>query len=100
LARRLARQSQRASRDTLAFLADRVEGNLLAAQQEILKLALLAPAGELAQAEVESAVATVSRFDFDTLAEALYAGDAPRYARALAGMRGEGESAAGISWRL
>jgi DNA polymerase-3 subunit delta len=100
IARRLARQGQRAGAETLAFLAARVEGNLLAARQEILKLALLAPAGELAQAEVESAVASVARYDFETLAEALYAGDLPRYARALGGLQGEGESVAAITWRL
>ena len=100
IARRLARQNQRAGAETLAFLADRVEGNLLAAQQEILKLGLLAPAGELAAPEIESAVASVARYDFDMLAAALYAGDLPRYARALSGLKGEGESAAGIAWRL
>lgn len=100
IARRLARQGQRAGAETLAFLAERVEGNLLAARQEILKLALLAPAGELAQGQIESAVASVARYDFETLAEALYAGDVARYARALAGLRGEGESVAGITWRL
>ena len=100
IARRLAKQNQRAGAETLAFLADRVEGNLLAAQQEILKLGLLAPAGELAQGDIESAVAAVARYDYDTLADALYAGDFARYARALAGLRGEGESAAGLAWRL
>jgi DNA polymerase-3 subunit delta len=100
IARRLAKQNQRAGADALAYLADRVEGNLLAAQQEILKLALLAPAGELAQSDVEGAVASVARYDYDTLVDALYAGDFPRFARALAGLRGEGESAAGLAWRL
>lgn len=100
ISQRLARQRQRASADTLEFLAERVEGNLLAAQQEILKLALLAPQGELAPQAVEAAVSNVARYDFDTLAEALYVGDFPHYARALAGLRGEGETAAGLAWRL
>ncbi|MEW6689660.1 MAG: DNA polymerase III subunit delta [Pseudomonadota bacterium] len=100
IARRLARQGQRAGADTLAFLAERVEGNLLAAHQEILKLALLAPAGELEPQAVAAAVASVARYDFETLAAALYEGDVARYARALEGLRGEGESAAGIAWRL
>ena len=65
IARRLDRQGQRASVETLRFLADRVEGNLLAAQQEVMKLALLAPPGELARAEIESAVASVARYDFE-----------------------------------
>jgi DNA polymerase-3 subunit delta len=100
IARRLARQNQRASVETLRFLADRVEGNLLAAQQEVMKLALLAPEGELAQESIESAVASVARYDFEILAAALYAGDLARYVRALTGLRGEGESVAAIAWRL
>lgn len=100
IAQRLGRQRQRARAESLEFLADRVEGNLLAAQQEVLKLGLLAPEGELSAEQVESAVASVARYDYDTLADALFAGHFEHYARALAGMRGEGESAAGLIWRL
>jgi DNA polymerase III subunit delta len=100
IAQRLARQRQRASVETLELMADRVEGNLLAAGQEILKLALLSPEGELSAEEVGAAVSSVARYDFETLAEALYAGTIAHYARALDGLRGEGESAAGIAWRL
>jgi DNA polymerase-3 subunit delta len=100
LAARLARQKQRASGDALELMADRVEGNLLAAQQEILKLALLAPEGELSAAQIAGAVSAVARYDYDTLVDALYAGDTEHYLRALEGLRGEGESAAGIAWRL
>jgi len=100
IAQRLARQKQRASAESLGLMADRVEGNLLAASQEVLKLALLAPEGELSAEEIRSAVSSVARYDFETLAEALYAGDFAHYARALDGLRGEGESAAGLAWRL
>ena len=100
LSQRLARQKQRASAETLALMADRVEGNLLAAQQEILKLALLAPEGELSGEQVAAAVSSVARYDFETLAGALYAGDVAHYLRALEGLRGEGESAAALAWRL
>jgi len=100
IAQRLARHKQRASAETLELMADRVEGNLLAASQEILKLALLSPEGELSAEEVGAAVSSVARYDFETLAEALYAGNIAHYARALDGLRGEGESAAGIAWRL
>lgn len=100
IAQRLARQKQRASADSLALMADRTEGNLLAASQEILKLALLAPEGDLSAEEISGAVSSVARYDFETLAEALYAGDLAHYARALDGLRGEGESAAGLAWRL
>ena len=100
IAQRLARQRQRAGAESLELIADRVEGNLLAAGQEVLKLALLAPEGELSADEVDAAVSSVARYDFETLADALYAGDFARYARALEGLRGEGESAAGLAWRL
>lgn len=97
---RLARQGQRASAEALEYLAARVEGNLLAAKQEIAKLALVAPQGEIGLDEVRAAVANVARYDFEALAEALYAGELERYARALAGLQAEGESAAAIAWRL
>jgi DNA polymerase-3 subunit delta len=100
LARRLAGQRQRASEESLHWMADRVEGNLLAASQEVLKLALLAPEGELSADDIGAAVSSVARYDYETLADALYAGDLARYARALEGLRGEGESAAGLAWRL
>jgi DNA polymerase-3 subunit delta len=93
LARRLAGQRQRASEESLQWMADRVEGNLLAASQEVLKLALLAPEGELSADDIGAAVSSVARYDYETLADALYAGDLARYARALEGLRGEGESA-------
>jgi len=89
---RLARQDQRASRAVLEFLADRVEGNLLAAHQEVQKLALLAPPGELALEAVEHAVASVARYDPYAAAEALVTGDLARYQRVLEGLRGEGEA--------
>ena len=100
IARRLARQRQRAGAEALELMADRVEGNLLAASQEVLKLALLAPEGELSPEAISAAVSTVARYDFETLAEALYAGELAHYLRALEGLRGEGESAAGLAWRL
>jgi DNA polymerase-3 subunit delta len=91
IAERLARQQQRASRDVLDFLAERVEGNLLAAHQELQKLALLAPPGELSMETVEGAVASVARYDPYDAAEALLAGDLTRYTRVIEGLRAEGE---------
>jgi DNA polymerase-3 subunit delta len=91
IAERLARQKQSASREVLEFLAGRVEGNLLAAQQEVLKLALLAPEGALELDEVQSAVAAVARYDPYAAAEALVARDTARYVRVIDGLRGEGE---------
>jgi len=92
LEKRLALQKQSASREVLEYLADRVEGNLLAAHQEVQKLALLAPEGELALETVRGAVADVARFDTHVAAEALLGGDTARYLRILDGLRGEGEA--------
>ena len=92
ISERLGRQGQRASREVLEFLAARVEGNLLAAHQEVQKLALLAPAGELALQTVEGAVADVARYDPQDAAEALLSGDTGRYAHVIEGLRGEGEA--------
>jgi DNA polymerase-3 subunit delta len=95
---RLARQRQRAGEAALAFLADCVEGNLLAAHQEIQKLALLHPEGELAFEQVRDAVLDVARFEVSQLSEALLAGDKARLARVLAGLAGEGEPAPRVLW--
>jgi DNA polymerase-3 subunit delta len=92
LEKRLARQKQSASREVLDYLADRVEGNLLAAHQELQKLALLAPEGELSLDAVREAVADVARYDTYVAAEALVCGDTARYLRVLEGLRGEGEA--------
>lgn len=92
LEKRLVRQKQSASREVLEYLADRVEGNLLAAHQELQKLALLAPEGELSLDTVREAVADVARYDTYVAAEALLAGDTARYLRVLEGLRGEGEA--------
>jgi DNA polymerase III subunit delta len=97
---RLARQGQRAPREVLEFLAERVEGNLLAAHQEVQKLALLAPEGELTLELVREAVANVARFDVAAAAEALLAGDAARYVRIIDGLRGEGEAPTLVLWAL
>ncbi|MBA3903005.1 MAG: DNA polymerase III subunit delta [Rhodocyclaceae bacterium] len=86
---RLARQRQSAERGALDFIAAHVEGNLLAAHQEIQKLALLYPAGDLSLAQVEDAVLNVARYDVDKLRAALLAGDAARCARLLDGLRAE-----------
>ena len=92
ISERLGRQGQRAPREVLEFLATRVEGNLLAAHQEVQKLALLAAPGELTLQAVEDAVADVARYNPQDAAEALLAGDTGRYVRVIEGLRGEGEA--------
>ena len=100
IAARLARQRQRATRETLTFLAEACEGNLLAARQEIEKLALLLPEGELAHDAVEAAVADVARFDIFELSEAWLAGDAARAVRILRALEAEGEAPTLAIWQL
>lgn len=100
LAGRLQRQGQSADTDTLAFLADRVEGNLLAAWQEIQKLALLFPAGHLSFEQVKDAVMDVARYDIFKLSEAMLAGDAGRFVRILDGLRAEGTATVLVLWAL
>jgi DNA polymerase III subunit delta len=100
LAERLSRQGQRAAVETLEWLAERVEGNLLAARQEVEKLALLLPPGEIALQAIRDAVTDVSRFERDTLVEAIHAGDVSRIARALASLRAEDEPLPLLLWTL
>ena len=105
LAQRLQRQGQRVrdgeeGQRTLTFFADRVEGNLLAAHQELQKLALLHPKGELAFEQVESAVLNVARFDITKLSEALWTGQVARALRVLDGLHHEGEAAVLVHWSL
>ena len=105
LAQRLAAQGQRVTggeigQQTLAFFADRVEGNLLAAHQELQKLALLYPAGELAFEQVEAAVLNVARYDVFKLGEAVLAGQTARVLRMLDGLQAEGEAAVLVHWSL
>jgi len=97
---RLARQHQRADDATLQWMADRVEGNLLAAHQEIQKLGLLYPEGELAFEDVTRAVLNVARYDVFALRDAMLAGDAPRVIRMLEGLRAEGEALPLVLWAI
>ena len=84
----------------LQFFADRVEGNLLAAHQEIQKLGLLYPAGELSQAQVEGAVLNVARYDVFKLSEAVLSGQIARVQRMLDGLQAEGEAAVLVHYAL
>ncbi|MBP7564488.1 MAG: DNA polymerase III subunit delta [Burkholderiaceae bacterium] len=105
IAQRLQRQNQRVragdeGQRTLQFFADRVEGNLLAAHQEIQKLALLHPEGELSFDQVESAVLNVARYDVFKLGEAVLAGQVTRVQRMLDGLQAEGEAEVLVHYTL
>ncbi len=100
IAARLARHGLEAERETLAFLASRVEGNLLAAHQEIEKLALLLPPGPVRLEDARAAVMDVARYDAGQLPEALLKGDGLRLARILEGLEQEGETPILALWLL
>lgn len=100
LAGRLAAQDQQADRETLGFIAERVEGNLMAAYQEVQKLALLFPAGKISYEAVRDAVLDVARYDVFDLGEIMLEGDPARLARMLEGLKGEGAAAPLVLWAL
>ncbi|WP_303783634.1 DNA polymerase III subunit delta [Azovibrio restrictus] len=100
IAGRLRRQHQHADEEGLRFMAERVEGNLLAAHQEIQKLGLLYPQGALSLEQIRNAVLNVARYSLDDLREALLAGDLPRLDRTLAGLEQEGESPVLVLWAM
>ena len=100
IAARLGRQKQKATSDGLRFIAERVEGNLLAAHQEILKLGLLYPESELSLRQIQDAVLNVARYDLDGLREALLLGDVARLTRTLDGLRQEGEAPPLVLWAM
>src|SRR6266481_2726995 len=100
IASRLKRQQQSAEDVTLEFLAERCEGNLLAAFQEIQKLALLYPAGSLSIEQVKDAVMDVARYDIFKLVEAMLSGNATRFIRILDGLRAEGTATVLVLWAI
>jgi DNA polymerase-3 subunit delta len=105
IARRLAAQGQRVAAGdegerSLGFIAERVEGNLLAAHQELQKLALLEPPGEIGFERIEAAVLDVARFEVGQFSEAALGGRLERIARVLDGLRAEGESPVRVHWQL
>lgn len=105
IAQRLGTQGQRVvggeeGQRTLQFFADRVEGNLLAAHQEIQKLGLLYPQGELSFEQIEGAVLNVARYDVFKLSEAVLAGQAARVQRMLDGLKAEGEAEVLVHYAL
>ena len=105
IAQRLKAQGQQVAagkegQRSLAFFADRVEGNLLAAHQEIQKLGLLYPPGELSLAQIEQAVLNVARYDVFKLSEAVLSGDLARSTRMLDGLQAEGVAEVLVHWTL
>lgn len=105
IAQRMAAQGQQVEpgelgQRTLAFFADRVEGNLLAAHQEIIKLGLLHGPGTLTAEHIEAAVVDVARFNVFKLSETVLSGQIDRTLRMLDGLEAEGEAAVLVHWTL
>jgi DNA polymerase III subunit delta len=96
LGKRLRQRGLVATPAAVAMLAERVEGNLLAAAQEIDKLALLSPGAQLDEDAMARFVADSARFDVFKLVEAALAGDASRASRMLRALRAEGEQVPGL----
>jgi len=105
IAQRLQMQGQHVAageegQRTLQFFADRVEGNLLAAFQEIQKLGLLYPRGDISPSQVEAAVVNVARYDVFKLSESVLSGQVARVQRMLEGLQAEGEAAVLVHYTL
>ena len=105
IAQRLQLQGQQVAageegQRSLQFFADRVEGNLLAAHQEIQKLSLLYPAGELSHEQLAAAVVNVARYDVFKLSETVLSGQVARVQRMLDGLQAEGEAAVLVHYTL
>jgi DNA polymerase-3 subunit delta len=105
IAGRLKRQNQEVESGpegmrALEFVADQVEGNLIAAHQEIQKLGLLYPTGKLSEEQIRTAILKVARYNVFELTEAMLAGDLARLNRMLDGLKGEGEPLVLILWSV
>ena len=100
IANRMRAAGLQPDRDAVTLIADRVEGNLLAAQQEIEKLRLILGAGKVSAEAVDKAVANSSRYDVYKLTDAALAGDANRSVKILGGLRAEGVEPVIVMWAL
>ena len=100
IANRMRSVGLQPERDAVRLIADRVEGNLLAAGQEIEKLRLLHGEGRVSADDVNNAVVNSSRYDVYKLADAALAGDAKRAVKILGGLRAEGVAPVVVMWAL
>jgi DNA polymerase-3 subunit delta len=100
IANRMRQAGLQPDREAVAIIADRVEGNLLAAGQEIEKLRLLLGEGKVSADDVNDAVVNSSRYDVYKLTDAAMSGDAPRAVKILGGLKAEGVEPVIIMWAL
>lgn len=99
LTQRGTQQGIKLSREAAQFIAQKVEGNLLAGQQELLKLALLCPQGDVSLEAAQDAVLDVARYNIQQFSQALLAGDAVRAIKVLDGLQAEDEALPMILWQ-
>lgn len=97
---RMRKAGLQPDKDSVRLLADRVEGNLLAAHQEIEKLLLLHGPGKIDAAQLAQAVADSARYDVFELVDSALRGEAARSLRILDGLKGEGVAAPVVLWAL
>lgn len=100
ISKRMQKAGLRPDRNAVKLIADRVEGNLLAADQEIEKLRLLLGEATVSVEDVNAAVVNSSRYDVYRLADAALDGDTPRAVRILGGVRAEGVEPVIVIWAL
>jgi len=100
LYRRAERKGMRLETDAVKSLASRIEGNLLAAAQEIEKLFILHGPVKINKAMIENAVADSARFDVFKLTDALLAGKFNRFVKILNGLKAEGVASPVVLWAL
>lgn len=100
ISERLKANGHSASPAALQLMSQQFEGNLIAAHQEIQKLALLFPAGQLSDEQVQQSVFNVARYDVFGLSEGLLAGDVARVCRMIEGLKAEGEPIVLVLWAL
>lgn len=95
---RLNQRGMKCDRDAITMLAERVEGNLLAAAQEIEKLSLLANDTHITTDTVSQSVGNSARYNVFNMVDTALAGDARGALRALRGLKAEGSAAPAILW--
>jgi len=100
ISERMASLSMQASPDALLLLADRFEGNLLAAEQELEKLFLLHGEGEVDSEAVQELVADSARYSVFQLVDTCLLGDASQSVKIIEGLRSEGVASVIIVWAL
>ena len=101
ISERISRQGQEIDNQAVTLLCERCEGNLLAAKQELLKLAYQYPTGtRISEAMIRESVSDVSRFDSEALAQALLAGEAAKAVKIIDSLKADGESIPNVLWML